>query len=255
MEAQIKEGISAALKTLYGHDLAADEITLQPTRKEFEGTYTFVTFPFGRISKKSPEETGNEIGTYLVKHTNDVAAFNTVKGFLNIALSDDSQLKAFARMFNGEDVSASTTFDQVPTGKTVVVEYSSPNTNKPLHLGHLRNNFLGNSVSRILKAAGNQVYKVQIINDRGIHICKSMLAWQKFGKGETPESSDLKGDHLVGKYYVAFDKAYKAEIAELEAKGLGRKKQRNRRPFFWKLRRCSKNGRPKTRRFTRYGKK
>lgn len=232
METRIKEGISAALKALYTHDLAADEIALQPTRKEFEGTYTFVTFPFGRISKKNPEQTGNEIGQYLVEHTDEVSAFNTVKGFLNISVSDDSQIGAFAKMFNGENVGNSAIFNHTPTGKTVVVEYSSPNTNKPLHLGHLRNNFLGNSVSRILKAAGNEVYKVQIINDRGIHICKSMLAWQRFGDGETPESSGLKGDHLVGKYYVAFDKAYKAEIAELEAQGLEKEQAEKQAPIL-----------------------
>ncbi len=232
MEEQIKQGISSALKALYGHELAIKEITLQPTRKEFEGTYTFVTFPFARLSKKSPEETGNEIGAFLVENAASVAAFNTVKGFLNISVSESSQVQRFAQMFDGIDISNSSVFRVEPTGRTVVLEYSSPNTNKPLHLGHLRNNFLGNSVSRILKAAGNEVHKVQIINDRGIHICKSMLAWLKFGKGETPESSGLKGDHLVGKYYVAFDKAFKAEVSDLMSKGFQKEHAEKEAPIL-----------------------
>lgn len=232
MEQQIKQGISDALKALYSHELAADDIALQPTRKEFEGTYTYVTFPLGRVSKKSPEETGNDIGAYLVEHTSEVSAFNTVKGFLNISISETSQVHQFAQMFHGTDVSKSAAFQVPSTGKTVVVEYSSPNTNKPLHLGHLRNNFLGNSVSRILEAAGNEVKKVQIINDRGIHICKSMLAWQRFGNGETPESTGLKGDHLVGKYYVEFDKAYKAEIAQLVERGMAKEQAEKEAPIL-----------------------
>lgn len=212
MESQIKEGLAAAFAALFDHTIAADDIALQPTRKDFEGTYTFVTFPFARVSRKSPEETGNMLGEHLVDYVPVVAGFNTVKGFLNLVLSESSQIDSFAQMFNGANVAESAAFNIEPQGQTVVVEYSSPNTNKPLHLGHLRNNFLGNSVSRILKACGNEVVKVQIINDRGIHICKSMLAWQRFGNGETPESSGLKGDHLVGKYYVAFDKEYKKEI-------------------------------------------
>ncbi len=219
MEMQIKEGISKALQSLYQHELSVEDIALQPTRKDFEGTYTFVTFPIARFSKKNPEETGKDIGAFLVENTDVVSAFNVVKGFLNLSLSETSQVESFASMFDGKSVADSSIFKAKSTSRKVVVEYSSPNTNKPLHLGHLRNNFLGNSVSRILKAAGNSIEKVQIINDRGIHICKSMLAWQKFGEGETPESSGLKGDHLVGKYYVAFDKAYKAEIADLVADG------------------------------------
>ena len=219
MELLIKEGISKALHTLYQHNLAVDEISLQPTRKDFEGTYTFVTFPLARFSKKSPEDTGKEIGAHLVEHMSVVADFNVVKGFLNLSLSETSQVENFATLFNGNSVAHSSIFHSAPTGRKVVVEYSSPNTNKPLHLGHLRNNFLGNSVSRILEAAGNKIEKVQIINDRGIHICKSMLAWQKFGNGETPESTGQKGGHLVGKYYVAFDKAYKEQVAEMVAKG------------------------------------
>lgn len=233
MEEQIKVAIAAGLKALYDHEISAGEIQLQPTRKEFEGTYTFVSFPYARFSKKSPEETGNEIGEYVNANCDVVSGFNTVKGFLNLVLSEASQVSQFANLFNGEDVSASALFNIQPTGDTVVVEYSSPNTNKPLHLGHLRNNFLGNSVSRILKEAGNEVHKVQIINDRGIHICKSMLAWQKFGDGETPESSGLKGDHLVGKYYVAFDKAYKEEVqALIEKKNLAKEDAEKHAPIL-----------------------
>ena len=232
MELQIKEGISQALQALYQHDLAADDVSLQPTRKEFEGTYTFVTFPFARFSKKNPEETGKDIGVFLVDHTEVISDFNVVKGFLNLCLSETSQIERFAAMFNGEHIEDSSIFKVESTGRKVVVEYSSPNTNKPLHLGHLRNNFLGNSVSRILEASGNTVQKVQIINDRGIHICKSMLAWQKFGEGETPESSGLKGDHLVGKYYVAFDKAYKAEIAELVERGIAKETAEKEAPML-----------------------
>lgn len=220
MESQIKEGISAAFQALYTHDIAADDVALQPTRKDFEGTYTFLTFPFGRVSKKGPEETGNELGEYLKANVSVVADYNTVKGFLNLVLSENSQVDQFAAMFDGADIAASPAFQVEKKNKTVVVEYSSPNTNKPLHLGHLRNISLGNSVARILGASGHNVVKVQIINDRGIHICKSMLAWQRFGNSETPASSGMKGDHLVGKYYVAFDKAYKQEIADLVADGM-----------------------------------
>jgi len=232
MEAQIKEAIAAGLKSLYDQDVNAETIQLQPTRKEFRGTYTFITFPYARFSKKSPEETGNDLGAYLVDHAEAISGFNTVKGFLNLELSEASQVNQFAEFFNGEDVSASQLFDIEKTGRTVVVEYSSPNTNKPLHLGHLRNNFLGNSVSRILEAAGNEVNKVQIINDRGIHICKSMLAWQKFGNGETPESAGIKGDHLVGKYYVAFDKALKEDVKILMDKGLSKEDAEKQAPIL-----------------------
>jgi len=232
MELKIKEGVVSALAALYQHELKLDDVQLQPTRKEFEGTYTFVVFPYARVSKKSPEATGNEIGNYLVEHADEVSAFNVVKGFLNLVLAEGSQVSQFAAFFNASNVAQSPLFDLPKTGKTVVVEYSSPNTNKPLHLGHLRNNFLGNSVSRIMEAAGNEVHKVQIINDRGIHICKSMLAWQKFGEGETPESAGMKGDHLVGKYYVAFDKAYKAEIKALEAKGLTKEQAEKEAPIL-----------------------
>ena len=232
MELTIKKGIASSLKALYDYELPADDISLQPTRKDFEGTYTFVTFPLARFSKKSPEQTGDEIGKHLVQHSTIVSGYNVVKGFLNLVISESSQLEQLESLINQKDIAASPLFVRPPSGKTIVVEYSSPNTNKPLHLGHLRNNFLGNSVSRILEAAGHNVQKVQIINDRGIHICKSMLAWLKFGKGETPDSSGLKGDHLVGKYYVAFDKAYKKEVAELIEKGYAQEDAEKHAPIL-----------------------
>ncbi len=233
MELQIKEGISAAFAALYNHSISAEEIALQATRKDFAGTYTLVTFPYGRISKLNPEQTGQAIGEYLKANlSNVVADYNVVKGFLNLELSEGSQVDLFAKIFNGANVADSPVFSIEEKNRTVVVEYSSPNTNKPLHLGHLRNNFLGNSVARILKANGNKVVKVQIINDRGIHICKSMVAWLKFGEGETPEIAGIKGDHLVGKYYVAFDKAYKEEIAALVADGLEKEVAEKQAPIF-----------------------
>ncbi|KYG81918.1 arginyl-tRNA synthetase [Roseivirga ehrenbergii] len=233
MELQIKEGISAAFAALYNHTISAEEIALQATRKDFAGTYTLVTFPYGRISKLNPEQTGQAIGEYLKANlSNVVADYNVVKGFLNLELSEGSQVDLFGKIFNGANVADSPVFKIEDKDKTVVVEYSSPNTNKPLHLGHLRNNFLGNSVARILKADGNKVVKVQIINDRGIHICKSMVAWLKFGEGETPEAAGIKGDHLVGKYYVAFDKAYKEEIAAFVADGMEREAAEKQAPIF-----------------------
>lgn len=232
MELQIREGLVRAFSTLFQHEVSIDDIALQPTRKDFAGTYTFVTFPYGKISKLNPAQTATVLGEFLKAELPVVADFNVVNGFLNFVLSEGSQVDLFAKMFNGENVAESPVFQMDKTGKTVVVEYSSPNTNKPLHLGHLRNNFLGNSVARILKAAGNEVVKVQIINDRGIHICKSMLAWLKFGNGETPADAGIKGDHLVGKYYVAFDKAYKAEIADLVEKGLSQEEAEKQAPIM-----------------------
>uniref|UniRef100_UPI004047F2CE arginine--tRNA ligase n=1 Tax=Roseivirga sp. TaxID=1964215 RepID=UPI004047F2CE len=232
MELQIREGLVRAFSTLFQHQISLDDIALQPTRKDFAGTYTFVTFPYGKISKLNPAQTATVLGEFLKAELTEVADFNVVNGFLNFVLSEGSQVDLFAKMFNGQNVAESPVFQMETTGKTVVVEYSSPNTNKPLHLGHLRNNFLGNSVARILKAAGNKVVKVQIINDRGIHICKSMLAWLKFGNGETPADARIKGDHLVGKYYVAFDKAYKAEIAELVEKGMIQEEAEKQAPIM-----------------------
>lgn len=203
-----------AVSALYGAEIPATQLALQETRKEFEGQITLVVFPVTRFSKKSPEVTGNEIGTYLKENIQEIADFNVIKGFLNLSLSDNYWIELLNQTILSES------FAKYPkNGKKLMVEYSSPNTNKPLHLGHIRNNLLGYSVAEILKAYGYDVVKANLVNDRGIHICKSMLAWQKFGNGETPESSGLKGDHLVGKYYVVFDKEYKKEIDQLKQEG------------------------------------
>ncbi|HBF19911.1 MAG: arginine--tRNA ligase [Owenweeksia sp.] len=198
----------AALKELYQLEIPAPD--LQQTRKEFEGDLTLVVFPYLKSSRKGPEQTGADIGNYLVEKVDEVSGFNVVKGFLNLVISDDFWLHKL------KQIAAEENYGHQPEGdNAIMVEYSSPNTNKPLHLGHIRNNLLGYSVAELLKAAGNKVIKAQIINDRGIHICKSMVAWEKFGQGETPESSGMKGDHLVGKYYVEFDKAYRKEVEEI----------------------------------------
>lgn len=203
-----------AVKELYNADILENQIALQATRKEFEGQITIVTFPVTRFSKSSPEQTGKEIGAYLQQHIAEISDFNVIKGFLNIVLSDTYWISLLNQTIAAKD------FGIFPAnGKKLMVEYSSPNTNKPLHLGHIRNNLLGYSVAEILKAYGYEVIKANLVNDRGIHICKSMLAWQKFGAGETPESTGLKGDHLVGKYYVVFDKEYKKQIELLKAEG------------------------------------
>ncbi len=209
----LEKEVIAAVKELFNADLPSVEF--QPTRKDFEGDVTVVVFPMLRVVKGNPVEIGNKVGEYLQKNVAEITKFNVVKGFLNLVVSNSYYLE----FFNGMVANPTFGYATGSSKDAVMVEYSSPNTNKPLHLGHIRNNLLGYSVAEILKAAGHKVYKTQIINDRGIHICKSMLAWQQFGDGETPESSGLKGDHLVGKYYVAFDKAYKAEIEQLIAKG------------------------------------
>ncbi|MDA0864549.1 MAG: arginine--tRNA ligase [Bacteroidetes bacterium] len=189
-------------------------VEFQATRKDFEGDITLVIFAMLKVIKGRPEAIGNQIGTYLVTHVPEVSAYNVVKGFLNISLSDSFYISAFEEITRARDFGVS-----APTGRALMVEYSSPNTNKPLHLGHIRNNLLGYSVSEILKAAGHKVYKTQIINDRGIHICKSMWAWQTYGQGQTPESTGLKGDKLVGNYYVKFDQVYKEQQKDLLAQG------------------------------------
>lgn len=203
-----------AIDSLYGTRIEPSQVSLQETRKEFEGQITLVTFPFTRYSKGSPETTGNAIGAYLQREIAEISSFNVIKGFLNICFSDAYWIQLLQNQINTEAFGVAQ-----PNGKKVMVEYSSPNTNKPLHLGHIRNNLLGYSVAEILKASGFEVIKANLVNDRGIHICKSMLAWQHFGEGETPESSGLKGDHLVGKYYVIFDKAYKEQINQGIAEG------------------------------------
>ena len=206
--------IKKAVKVLF--DVAVDKVEFQSTRKEFEGDITMVIFALLKVVKSNPVELGNKIGNYLVENVNVVSRFNVVSGFLNIVISDEYYLNFFNEI---RDVEKFGFVTPNADDKAIMVEYSSPNTNKPLHLGHVRNNLLGYSVAEIIKASGKKVYKTQIINDRGIHICKSMLAWKKFGNGETPESTGLKGDKLVGNYYVAFDKAYKEQIAQLIAEG------------------------------------
>ena len=214
IENTIAEYIKKAVSVLYQSEIGIDSIVIQETRKEFEGQVTAVTFPFTRLSRKTPEQTGTEIGEYLKEHIREVTGFNVIKGFLNLSIADSYWIDQLL-----ENV-LSDGYGQFPAnGKRVMVEYSSPNTNKPLHLGHVRNNLLGYSVAEILSANGYEVIKVNLVNDRGIHICKSMLAWALFGNGETPESSGLKGDHLVGKYYVIFDQEYKKQITDLMEEG------------------------------------
>jgi arginyl-tRNA synthetase len=227
LEEQLKEGISQAFEEVFNHELAVAEVAFQPTRKEFEGSHTFVTFPYLKVTGKNPEETGQLLGDYLVAHVGVVSAYNVVKGFLNITMSDTLWGKTLSEVY------ANPSFGVTPPhGGKVMVEFSSPNTNKPLHLGHLRNNFLGDSTSRILHAHGYEVFKVNLVNDRGIHICKSMLAYEKWGNGETPESAGLKGDHLIGKYYVIFDKEYKKEIETLKAEGIGEEEAKKKAPLI-----------------------
>ena len=217
----------SAIKQLYNETVAESVINIQETRKEFEGQVTIVVFPIVRFSKKSPEETANAIGEYLLKNVEQITAFNVVKGFLNLSIADSYWINLFNNELLRDD------FLRVkPNGQKVMVEYSSPNTNKPLHLGHVRNNLLGYAVAELLKADGFEVFKVNLVNDRGIHICKSMLAWEKWGNGETPESSGLKGDHLVGKYYVIFDKEYKKEIEALKVEGKTEEEAKKNAPLI-----------------------
>lgn len=229
----ISTAVSEALKELYALEMPADKIVPQTTKKEFEGNLTIVVFPFLKASKKSPEMTATEIGDYLVAKCDAVKTFNVIKGFLNITIEP----KFWLHVFN--DINAQENYgfkEETPESELVMIEYSSPNTNKPLHLGHVRNNLLGYSLSRILKANGYKIVKTNIVNDRGIHICKSMLAWQKWGNGVTPESCGKKGDHLIGDFYVAFDKHYKAELAELEAKGMTKEEAEAASPLMQEAR-------------------
>lgn len=214
IEKELKKFTLSAFEELFGQKIESDLLNFQPTRKEFEGSHTLVCFPLGKFSKLNPEQTGEKLGSYLKEKTLLVADYNVVKGFLNLRISDAVWIQLAADIYNDPSYGF-----KKATGREVMVEYSSPNTNKPLHLGHLRNNFLGYSVAEILKANGNTVHKVQIINDRGIHICKSMVAWEKFGEGETPDSAGMKGDKLVGKYYVIFDQKYKEQIKVLVSEG------------------------------------
>ena len=228
IEQILTDKVTEAVRNLYQLEASLSQIQLQNTRKEFDGDITLVVFPFTRISRKSPEATAAEIGEYLLANLTEVESFNVIKGFLNISIKKEYWLNFLSGYYQAEKFG----FQDSRNNKPVVVEYSSPNTNKPLHLGHIRNNLLGFSLSRILQAAGKNVVKVNLVNDRGIHICKSMLAWQRWGNGETPESSGLKGDHLVGKYYVVFDKHFKAEIAVLVAEGMNAEEASKKAPLI-----------------------
>ena len=217
IEDKIGASVIEAIHALYGQEVSPAQVQLQKTKKEFEGHLTLVVFPFLKISRKAPEATAQEIGAYLKEHEPAVAAFNVIKGFLNLTVASACWVGLLDSIHADARYGLTDATDRSPL---VMIEYSSPNTNKPLHLGHVRNNLLGNALANILAANGNRVVKTNIVNDRGIHICKSMLAWLKYGNGETPESSGKKGDHLVGDYYVAFDKHYKAEVAALMEKGM-----------------------------------
>ena len=215
IEALISKAAGKAVKALYGMDATEKMLQLQKTRSEFEGNLTLVVFPFVKAARKNPEQTAQEIGEYLLEHCEAVEKFNVVKGFLNLSMGD----RAWIQLLNAIDCDTHYGEKQATDASPLVmIEYSSPNTNKPLHLGHVRNNLLGWSLAQIMQANGNRVVKTNIVNDRGIHICKSMLAWLKYGNGETPETSGKKGDHLIGDYYVAFDKHYRQEVKELQAK-------------------------------------
>ena len=215
IENQIASSVIASVKELYGQDVPMSMVQLQKTKSNFEGNLTLVVFPFLKISRQKPEDTAQAIGELLVRECSAVAGFNVVKGFLNLNIAKEAWVGLLNDMHADEKFGEKPVTDQSPL---VMIEYSSPNTNKPLHLGHVRNNLLGWSLAQIMEANGNKVVKTNIVNDRGIHICKSMLAWLKWGNGETPESSGKKGDHLIGDYYVAFDKHYRAEVAELKNK-------------------------------------
>ena len=229
LEATIQSAVAQAVSVLYQFETEPAQIQLQKTKKEFEGDVTVVVFPFVKAARKSPEGAGQEIGEYIVKHNQVISAFNVIKGFLNLSINRTYWIDLLNNISADEKFGTVASDDNSPL---MMIEYSSPNTNKPLHLGHIRNNLLGFSISEIQKANGWQVVKTNIVNDRGIHICKSMLAWKLFGNGETPESTGMKGDHLVGKYYVVFDKAYKAEIKELMEKGMTEEEAKKNAPLM-----------------------
>jgi len=229
LETIIQTVVAESVKTLYSTETPLNQIQIQKTKKEFEGDVTVVVFPFVKIARKSPEATGQEIGEYIVKNNPQVSGFNVIKGFLNLSIHKSYWLQTLAAIYADDKFGIKT---PTATDATMMIEYSSPNTNKPLHLGHIRNNLLGYSIAEIQKACGWNVVKTNIVNDRGIHICKSMLAWKLFGNGETPESTGLKGDHLVGKYYVVFDKAYKAEIKALMDKNISEEEAKKTAPLI-----------------------
>ncbi len=227
IEQLLQNNISKAIEHLFGAPFDADMVQMQQTRKEFEGDVTFAVFPIVRLAKKSPDETASLLGTYLTATVAEVEGFNVVKGFLNLTISAKWWMTVLQ---NAHDADVYGTQPAGSDAEVVMVEYSSPNTNKPLHLGHIRNNLLGYSLGELVKATGKHLVKTNIVNDRGIHICKSMVAWQQWGNGKTPENSGVKGDHLVGEFYVKFDQQYKSEIAELVAKGLTQEEAENQAP-------------------------
>ena len=229
IENMIADAVKQAVKSLYGQEVPDKMVQVQKTRSEFEGNLTLVVFPFVKMARKSPEQTAQELGSYLVENCEAVERFNVVKGFLNMVIAPAAWLSLLADIDADEHYGMKQATDDSPL---VMIEYSSPNTNKPLHLGHVRNNLLGWSLAQIMQANGNRVVKTNIVNDRGIHICKSMLAWLKWGNGETPESSGKKGDHLIGDYYVAFDKHYREEVKELVAQGMDEEKAKQEAPLI-----------------------
>lgn len=239
---------SEAIKALYNADIEPSALQVSVTRKEFTGDFTLVVFPLLRLSHSTPENTGNAIGEWLKTNVPEISEYNCVKGFLNLLFSNLFWNELFGEIVADKD------FGDLPTtGKNIMVEFSSPNTNKPLHLGHIRNNLLGDSVSRLLKASGNNVIKTTLVNDRGVHICKSMLAWLKVGNGATPESTGIKGDHLVGDMYVAFNDIYKKEVEELIAGGMDEETAKKEAPCLKEAHEMLQNGRPATRRSATFG--
>ncbi|MBR8707376.1 Arginine--tRNA ligase [Bacteroides pyogenes] len=233
IEDRLVASVVNGLRTLYGQDVASESVQLQKTKREFEGHLTLVVFPFLKISRKGPEQTAQEIGEFLKANEAAVAAFNVIKGFLNLTVASAAWIELLNEIHTDGEYGLTKADERSPL---VMIEYSSPNTNKPLHLGHVRNNLLGNALANIVAANGNRVVKTNIVNDRGIHICKSMLAWKKYGNGETPESSGKKGDHLVGDYYVAFDKHYKEEVAGLIEKGMTKEEAETASPLMQEAR-------------------
>ena len=233
IEDKLVASVISGLKALYGQEIPEKAVQLQKTKKEFEGHLTLVVFPFLKMSKKGPEQTAQEIGEYLKANEPAIAAFNVIKGFLNLTVASATWIELLNEIQADEHYGLVEATENSPL---VMIEYSSPNTNKPLHLGHVRNNLLGNALANIIAANGNKVVKTNIVNDRGIHICKSMLAWKKYGNGETPENSGKKGDHLVGDYYVSFDKHYKAEIAGLMEKGMTKEEAEAASPLMQEAR-------------------
>lgn len=229
MEKDLILSVKNAVQALYGAEIGDAQVTLQKTKKEFVGDWTLVCFPLLKISRKNPAVTAEEIGAYLKENDSTISDYNVINGFLNLSINANSWVDLLENISKDENFGFKPVTENSPL---VMIEYSSPNTNKPLHLGHIRNNLLGFSLSEIMKANGYKVVKTNIVNDRGIHICKSMLAWQKFGNGATPESIGKKGDHLVGDYYVAFDKAYKAEIKELMAGGMDEEEAKKEAPLM-----------------------